>query len=373
MSTCVYCGITCPEEGFPKEHVVPRGLGEFRLDGKELVITNRVCGGCNNALGKCDGELCYGGPEAMLRRRIGIKGRIKSKKIKKESPFHPNGRSREPIRMRGKRPGRDHEDYWEIDEKGELRERLSFQFIHPEAQKVISVSINPEMTSESFREAIKAAGYPGGEYPGEFFCDDEDRQWIDRLLCEDVTKMKWEDRRQLTDKETIEVEAEMTITPQHNRAIAKIAFNHMMYFQPMDLKGLEPEFENLRRFILHGIGHPQDFVRYVKGDVLSDLSYGRALADYGHLVTCEVGPRLVTAKVQLCTGRTLGYGYYDVTLGKYPFAIYRGLGRIGHYFRITSAPTDKRDKGEVMKLFSPTRVKPVQLHVTPKHLLIPKR
>lgn len=370
-NSCVYCSAATPKQGFPKEHVITRGLGKFLLSGEELVITDRVCGDCNDELGKCDGELCYAGPEAMFRRRIGIKGRIRNKKEKKDSPFHPNRRAREPIKMTGKRKNRDHEDHWEIDEKGELRERLSYQFTHPDTLKTVSVPINSEMTNESFREAIRNAGHPGGNYPGDFFCDDKDRPWIEKMLGEDAKKMAWEDRRIRPDKEAIEITAEMTITPRHHRAIAKIAFNYLMHFSPLGLTGAEPAFDKVRQFIRYGSGHPRGFVRRVEGDILEGLDYGLALANYGHLVACEIGPKVIKARVQLCTGREMRNGCYQVFLGQYPFAILAGDDRVGHYFRITSAPSDSKDQGDVIPMVSAKRIIPVQLRPRRKKLWVP--
>ncbi|MCI0619005.1 HNH endonuclease, partial [bacterium] len=71
MSKCVYC-LREQDEPFRDEHVIPRSLGKFHLEGREVILNNKVCDACNHELGKCDGELAYGGYEAFMRRKIGV-------------------------------------------------------------------------------------------------------------------------------------------------------------------------------------------------------------------------------------------------------------------------------------------------------------
>ena len=99
---CVYCDHTQNEE-FNNEHVIPRGLGRFLLDSRELVINDRVCNKCNHTFSWCEGELAYSGIEALYRKKIGVKGRNPDRP--KENPFYKNKFAKTPIKITGTREG----------------------------------------------------------------------------------------------------------------------------------------------------------------------------------------------------------------------------------------------------------------------------
>lgn len=351
---CIYCGFE-QVAPFHKEHVVPRGLGCFRdAQGMELCITDRVCNACNQAVDNCDGELCYAGPEAMLRMRIGIKGR--KRKSKSWNPFHRNPFSKEPIVMKGKRSGKNEEDFWEVDpETGHAIEKRSAVFTHPKTGQRMEVPIERGMSKKQLVSMMEEKGYPGGEYPWEMFCSDEDKEWIKELLGTDYERIQWQDRRGLPSTDKIDIEAVATITDKHHRGIAKIAFSYMMHFKPLGITGAEDSFEPLRRFIRYGEGHPNNFVRMAKREIIEGLGKYVGLSDYGHIVTCSVG-KIVTSYVHIFTGRELGHKPYEVCLGKYPLKVQALRENIGHWFRITKDCRSATDNGDIIPLFSPTRI-----------------
>jgi hypothetical protein len=69
MSICLYC----PNEGDSREHPLPAAFGEFK---DAPLLENRICEGCNSKrLGLLDEQLSRCGPEAVLRRFFGVRGR----------------------------------------------------------------------------------------------------------------------------------------------------------------------------------------------------------------------------------------------------------------------------------------------------------
>jgi hypothetical protein len=68
-TTCIYCGSCGP---FSDEHAIPHLLGEFT---NFPLLTEHVCTRCNGAIGKAENQLAYCGPEALIRRIVGIGGR----------------------------------------------------------------------------------------------------------------------------------------------------------------------------------------------------------------------------------------------------------------------------------------------------------
>lgn len=351
---CVYCNDTQSQE-FNDEHVIPRGLGKFLLDGHELVINDRVCNKCNNTFSWCEGELAYSGIEAMHRKKIGIKGRNPTRT--KESPFYQNKFSKKPIRMRGIREGSTAPNLWELDPKtGNAVELNQVNFHHPKTNEPVLIPIEKGMTRASLLEAMMQQGWIE-KHPFEIFCSDEDRSWIIGLFEKDADKIEWQDRRGLPAVGKVNVEAEMLITEKHHRAVAKIAFTYLMYFKPCGITGREETFSELRAFIRYGKKNPNHFVRYTGKDVLYEAGDGVALVNYGHVVTCDVSKNGIRSLVHLFTGRELGHGAYEVNLGKYPFKVITS-DRFGHWFRITSTPNDREDSGEVIPVLAPTRIVP---------------
>jgi len=131
--------------------VVPRAFGRFSLpDSSEAVLTDRVCKKCNSDLGKLDAEICYNGPEAFLRGVTGVKGR-RPEQVK-PSPFHPGARTRKPLVMKGRRPGDEHDTFWEFSPKDGMQELRSIQFRHPVTQETIAVHLEPTMDKFALNE-----------------------------------------------------------------------------------------------------------------------------------------------------------------------------------------------------------------------------
>ena len=348
---CVYCG-RAQEYEFNEEHVVSRGLGKFLLNGHELIIKDRICNECNNDMSLTEGELAYAGVEAMHRRKVGIKGRNRGKQ--KANPFYRNPFSKKPIRMVGTREGDGSPCLWELDPKTGMAIELDHvRFQHPETNQTVLIPVERKTSRRELLEEMKRQGWID-KHPFEIFCSSEKKQ---ELFQGDEDKMEWQDRRELPPTGQVNVSAEMLITGKHHQAIAKIAFNYLMYFRPCGIKGDEGVFAGLRAFIRYGKGNPNHFVRYTGKPVLYEAGAGLGLVDYGHIVTCDVNETRVQSFVHLFTGREHGHGAFEVGLGKYPFRIV-ARERLGHWFRITSNPSDKEDSGEVIPVMAPTRIVP---------------
>lgn len=352
LNKCVYCNYS-QAHSFNDEHVIPRGLGKFLLNGHELTIPDRVCNKCNHSLSWCEGELAYSGIEAMHRKKIGVKGRNTGRK--KESPFYQNKFSKKPIKMIGTREGSKYPNLWEIDSKTGLAIELNqIRFQHPQSEETILIPIEKYMKRDRLLEKMKQQGW-NNKHPFEIFCSNDDKPWIMRLFAKDAVKIEWINQEGLANHGQINIEAEILITEKHRRAIAKIAFTYMMYFKPCGITGFEDSFSEIREFIRYGNSNPNLFVKYIRKDILYEVGNGVGLIDYGHIVTCNVKPNGVYSLIQIFTGREQGQGTYEVNLGKYPFKV-KTKDRMGHWFRITSDLKDKEDKGEVIPLFAPTRI-----------------
>ncbi|OVE80594.1 hypothetical protein BVY03_05885 [bacterium K02(2017)] len=366
---CVYC-CQSQNQPFNDEHVVPRAFGKFLYEGHELIINDRICNKCNQDLSWCEGELAYGGMEAMLRRKIGIKGRNTGRK--KANPFYDNKFSKKPIKMTGIREEFTTPNLWELDPKtGNAVELNHVAFQHPETNETKLIPTDKEMTRSSLLETMKENGWVD-KHPFEIFTSDEDKSWIIELFGKDADKIEWVDNSGLKPVGKVNVESEMVITAKHHRAIAKIAFTYLMYFRLCGITGFEDTFSEIRNFIRYGKGKPNDFVRYVKKDILYEAGNGMSLVDYGHIITCDVSKKCVLAQIQLFTGREHGHGTYEINIGKYPFKIIASEV-LGHWFRITSKVTDKEDAGEVISIQAPKYIQPPSQYYKHQSFIKPVR
>lgn len=365
MVECVYCGHAQNDE-FNDEHVMPRAMGKFLLDGHELIINDRVCNDCNRAFSWCEGELAYSGLEAINRRKVGIKGRNPERV--KQNPFYKNRFSRQPIKMTGVREGEAVPSRWEVDSKTGLAVELNqIRFIHPDTNEPVIIPIEAKMTRDSLLENMKQQGWVE-KHPFEIFCSEEIKSWIAEIFKKDSDKIEWRDQRELTTTGNVHIESKMLITDKHHRAVAKIAFSYLMYFKPCGITGHEDVFAELRAFIRYGKGSPGRFVRYVDKNVLYETGDCCGLVDYGHIVTCDIGKNGVESQVQLFTGREHAHGSYRVGLGKYPFRV-QCEDRFGHWFRITSTRESKEDSGEIIPLVAPRRIVPPSPYYLNRNLI----
>jgi hypothetical protein len=360
--TCIYCGRSGDVE-FTQEHVIPRALGKFLLEDKELVLRDRVCGDCNNALGDCDAELAYAGPEAIYRLRAGIKGRPRPRK---SSPFYKNRTSQPPIDLVGQRPDRDRPDFWQIDPSSGLATELrAITFDHPGTRSRAAVRLTEGMTGDGLRRTLEGAGCPGIGHAAEVSCSDNDQDWVADLCRAAGLRIDWVQQRAAHDGQQVRLQAHPTMTDRHHRAVAKIALNYVLYFALRGLSGHEDALHAVREFIRFGRGSPEDFVLRTPRPAIEGVGSGRALKDCGHVVTGLVGPE-VTAQVQLFTGRDFPQGTYQVRLGRYPSRVITPPAGRGHFFRITSSPEDEHDAGEVIELQSIVSIAPVPFRFHPR-------
>jgi hypothetical protein len=92
MTTCLYCDN--PADSV--EHPLPAAFGEFE---NAPVLEDRICRQCNNTrLGLLDEQFARCGPEAVMRRFHGIKGRDSHEAV---NPHYRGSAGGRRLRMTG--------------------------------------------------------------------------------------------------------------------------------------------------------------------------------------------------------------------------------------------------------------------------------
>ncbi|MCI0441779.1 hypothetical protein L0152_01015, partial [bacterium] len=171
--------------------------------------------------------------------------------------------------------------------------------------------------------------------------------------------IQWED----CDPETGEREAviDIQVSERYFRALAKIGFEYMLYFEPHGITGYEPAFDPIKNYIRHGVGKFDAFLKKHEKGIIPYVGpeYNTELTHYGHVLAFEVNSQRAIARVELFTGKSAGVGQWVISLGKCPYSLYIPSLSIGHWFKIDSGIGDANDSGEVVELTAANLIKPV--------------
>ena len=260
--TCIYC----PRTDFSQEHYLPRCLGKFRgFEG----LNDRVCAGCNGALGSLEAKFCREGPVALFRKFYGVKGR---KHHKPYDPFRGPDDDRAPIEVRGSVPGEDLPARWEM--------LPGHEAIRPMTQLVVQDAEGKKhefLVSESMLEApdllIAELKERGIEDPDRVVCfaPDDTRERLTPLLSAvfPTKRLTWQKPGGASPTIKADVDMKWSALP-FARALAKIGFHYFLKNFP-NHRGSEPRFEPIRTFIRTGdnISSRDDIARFVEVGMVS--------------------------------------------------------------------------------------------------------
>ena len=144
------------------------------------------------------------------------------------------------------------------------------------------------------------------------------------------------------------VEVRLEIGMDYARGIAKLAFHYALKQLPW-LDGRDPAFEPIRRFILDGTGHPNDFLD-LNAEPFAIVFKGERLTD-GHFLMANVSnAEGVTVLVKTFVRSPYSRDAIRVRLGPTPSAVPLRLPVVGHHLRLyEGGPRDGYD-GELIEL-----------------------
>ena len=236
MPTCIYCrGVTGP---FTGEHVVQKGFGSFQ---NALVIHNTVCHVCNQEFGQTiDLALTRESVEGLERYRFGVRTPSEIEKFMYKS-----------VTLRSKTEGDFEGAQFEqrSDTTGEkvvarlvpavaVHRKIGEGFVHFTAAQIAEGTWlqDPKL---DWRRGIKVFG-------------DKVAEGRIRALLEGqgVVPIAWRPLSPPGDGE-VTIEQEFEVTPEMQRALAKIVFNYLALCEGPEYALLR-EFDGIRRFIKDG-------------------------------------------------------------------------------------------------------------------------
>jgi hypothetical protein len=314
--TCIYCLEDKKQSFFTKaEHVVPQSFGRFK---NNLTLHNSVCDECNKYFGD-NLEIALGRDtyEGGLRFDYGLRQQSEFKSFGKktrltvriqEGEFKGAHAYREysddqqqivlkPIPQVGFRKSVDSEiEYYLLDQ---IPTKHYFDQNGYDLEQPSSIRILPSTEVESIKSVLLEKGFTFKAYRNV----DPDTS-DPSLLCK----------------------VEGMIDDSITRAVTKIAFNYLAYWQGPEFM-LKADFNPTRKFIRYGLKPQYPLIKIRQESILSDepLSGKRRS---GHLITVDwaADKRSIVAQVSLLNWLT-----YSVSLARDFWGEHRAIQR-GHFF-----------------------------------------
>lgn len=268
---------------FDKEHVIPKAFGLFGSETKTLI--NKVCKECNQKFGRTiDNALSRETLEGIHRFLHGAKKPEEYKEFKHSK--HAKNQVR--VATSGYLTGCELELI--ADEKGgglnyKPKENYDVAFRkNDESYDFYYISQLPD------GETLKQK-YPNCLVEGVKILNTDEKEDITKTLSEKFNTPF------VLDEETHEGDCQIKAiyTKETFRAIAKIAFNYLAYFNDASLMTQEC-FDLIRNFITKGTGEWHQFIQIVKEPIVPD---NNGLVADVHLVTVYANGRFIFASVSL--------------------------------------------------------------------------
>jgi hypothetical protein len=293
----------------PKEHYLPAGLGNFRNDVR---LRDYICTGCQEKFSKLEEVFLRNGPEAFFRHMIGVSGR---KRNRKKDIFYERTAGMAPLTVIAQPPGQDFTALWKTEgaSKGEMMKQLIFR---DEQNTEIHLPFRPGQLVkdfERFRTEHKGKRLWLISYVYDTG-DPKEEQEIE-IVCSDFLKGTRSDPT-LPEAGNVGGEMRAAISIPYLQAIAKIAFHYVLaHFR---FTGLEPEFDDIKRFIYTGTDHER-FVQMVEEPFVEELKDPCAVAScWCHLLSAQYDNDTVEARMQFFAGPQVRPLVWRVLIGASP-------------------------------------------------------
>ncbi len=323
MNGCIYPG---PHGVMSEEHYLPAGLGRFQ--GYDL-LRDRVCRDCNKKIGDAlETEFLRTGAIAFFRWLVGVSGRDGPP----PSPFYRRAAGMPPIHMMGRPKGFDYDLLFEVAPGTEVAYPLrQVVFGHPLLAHPRAVPIHDRMREnpEFLRELLREWGLDRGQ-PIHAFATEKEIPWVSDLLrtLGYTVPANW-----VTEfpAQKISLIAEVTVSPAHFRAVAKIAFHYVLKMFP-DLTGMEAEFAAIKDFIWTG-GAIAEFVRQRSDQFVRNFERERP-TKWMHILAVERTYDVILAHAQFFAGPGIVPPPYVIRIGRDPARIMRPRETRAHQFVI---------------------------------------
>jgi len=235
--------------------------------------------------------------------------------------------------MTGRVPDFDYDLLWEVDPGTQgvypLRQVV---FDHPLLALPRAVPIHDRMRDdpEFLMELLREWGLERGK-PIRAFATPEEVPWVSDLLLKLGYPIP--DNWAVTEfpAQKIPLIAEVTVSPAHFRAVAKIGFHYALKMFP-DLTGMEREFDAIKDFIWAG-GGVALFVKQRSDQFVKNFERERPMR-WMHILAVERSYDAILAHAQFFAGPCIVPPPYVIRIGRDPARIMRRRESRAHQFVI---------------------------------------
>jgi hypothetical protein len=315
--TCVYttpAGL-CPgtDPLSKREHYLSRALGNFRGDER---LVDKICDGCQRRFRDLEDVLAHNSPEAFFREMVGQIGR---RNHSKKNIFYEPTMGLAPLSVIARSPGNDFDMLWEPIDQRYSRPLSQFVFIRKDSS---SAQMPFRLGKDSLETALRFMKRNNCEKPASvvgIWNSPEECGPMNAVI--DALSPKGTDGTLAPLKDGVGIEAEMKsfISDKYVRAIAKIGFHFFLKFFPR-FTGMEPEFDDVKRFIYVGSAS-QQIVRRVPQTFAIEFRRGATPKNWCHLLSAQCDDRGIEARLQFFAGPAISPIVLSILIGKNPSRI----------------------------------------------------
>ncbi len=323
---CIYCSAQADS----LEHPLPAAFGEFR---NAPLLAGRICTPCNNRrLGLLDEQLTRSGPEALLRRFYGIKGRATHDTV---NIFQRGSAGGHRVDLRSMDAALGYEVALEI-ENGQARQMCQIIFFE-KSGKTRHLPIRKGSTPEELRAAYAELGVAQPCDDMSIFYGPDEKDWVEALI-----KQAWPSvtvgEGKLGSTSYQGAIGTVTLTNRYFRAVAKIGFHYFLTQFP-EYTGNEHIFSGIRQFILDetaGVDSANAFIGKRQNPLIGQMLTPGMRPDgwRAHVLCAETRPGECIAYVQTFLSEDWPAPIYAVRLAQDAAIIdCRATGHAYMYYR----------------------------------------
>lgn len=301
---CIYCGVLVDPSKGEGDHVLPDALGAFPGTRR----FRRICIRCNSKIGVSEKHLLNCTVEGLFLTTV-LSGRRKRRRLKLQ------GAKGAPAPTFTINSG-DHCEIVDPSVKDPFTVNSRDQIVLCDGSgKATNISLNPAMTEHSLRKKLSKSKMQDIQ---KVWLHANESTWnhylgLLRLLYPDYKLTLFPSTDAGTHK--MQVQAHFRMNDHPFRALAKMVFHYYLLHSVRDVRGDEPEFLPIRRFIMEGgkIGeffHPE-ITRFVTSFRVQFEGEIMVPAHFCHVLAMDESERTVWGYINLSMGpRRIGSGYH---------------------------------------------------------------
>lgn len=342
QGSCIYCGVPVDLQRGQGDHVVPAALGRFEGE----FVFRRICPACNSRIGKCEEQVLRCAPEAYVRRMV-------------QPNLKRNKRGAGWAGASGMPPPKfliDHGDHHELVEGSTDDPRNVFPIdqlvIVDKAKGEHHLRLFPDMTAAQLRTKIDSLGLmPSGK--SYLYADDAAWPKYVALLNEIwPTSPVQHGETVEAGMHRIEGTTKFTFHADYWRALAKIGFHYYLLNSRRGVRGEEPEFADVRKFIMEGGDRDPFFTKPAAQFVMPfrELPNGSAILPHAwaHVLAADESYNAAVAMVSLFMGPERLAPTYHVNLGRFRSPLVVPGARSTHSYLYDAEPGSGAFAGKVV-------------------------